>query len=216
MRVGGRFATLDRHGDNQLDEFLMRYRNRHVGDIQVGRFHWLPGPVSNGQLGRLIGFTSSDGVLWDLPGTGSLGVQLAWFDKINPLAGPRVGGYSGRVTLPIRTGQLAFTALTTSQQTLGGTADFVYPILPQRLEVYGEAGVDTAHQTVYSAGLYFPQLFHSFHADLAVEWAYRGNFGHSLDFALHLPLGRHAATLLTLSKPGGASWRPGIGLQVRY
>jgi hypothetical protein len=216
MRVGGRIATLDRHGDNQLDELLVRYRNRHVGDIQVGRFHWFPGPVSNGQLGRLISFTSSDGVLWDVPGTGSAGLQLAWFDKINPLAGPRVGGYSGRLTLPVRTGQIAFTALSTSQKTVGATTDLVYPILPQKLEIYGEGGVDTAHQTIYSAGLYFPELFHSFRADLALEWSYRGHFAHSFDLALHLPLGRHVATLITLAKPGASSWRPGIGLQARY
>jgi hypothetical protein len=216
MRVGGRIATLDRHADNELDEFLLRYRNRHVGDIQVGRFHWFPGPVSNGQLGRLISFTSSDGILWDVPGMGAAGLQLAWFDKINPLAGPRVGGYSGRLTLPVRTGQLGLTALTTSQKTLGATVDLVYPVIPQKLEIYGEAGVDTVHQTVTSAGLYFPELFHSFHADLALEWSYRGHFGHSFDMALHLPLGRHFATLLTLAKPGAQSWRPGVGLLARY
>jgi hypothetical protein len=216
MRVGGRIATLDRHADNQLDELLLRYRNRHVGDIQVGRFHWLPGPVANGQLGRLVSFTSSDGVLWDVPSNGSVGLQLAWFDKINPLAGPRVGGYSARLTLPVKFGQLAFNTLTTSQKTLGGSLDFVYPVLPQKLEIYSESGVDTSHQTIYALGLYFPALFHSFRADLAVEWSYRGHFGHSFDFALHLPVGAHLSTLLTLSKPGAASWRPGIGLQARY
>ena len=216
MRVGGRLGTLDRRGDNQLDELLLRYRNRHLGDIQVGRFHWLPGPVSNGQLGRLLSFSSSDGVLWDLPGTGSADIQLAWFDKLNPLSNPNVSGYSARLALPVRTGQLAFTTLATSQRTVGGTADFVFPILPQRLEIYGEGGVDTAHQTVYAAGLFFPQLFHKFRADLALELSYRGHFGHSVDMALHLPFGRYASGLLTLSKPGAGGWRPSIGLQARY
>ena len=216
MRVGGRIGTLDQHSDNQLDELLLRYRNRHIGDIQVGRFHWLPGPVSNGQLGRLISFTSSDGVLWDLPTSGSVAVQVAWFDKLQALSTPNVSGYSARVGIPIKTGQLAFTALTTSQRTLGGTADFVYPILPQKLEIYGEGGIDTAHQTVYAAGLYFPQLFHKYRADFSVELSYRGHFGHSVDMALHVPFGKHITALATLSKPGPGSWRPGIGLQARF
>lgn len=216
MRVGGRIGTLDQHSDNQLDELLLRYRNRHFGDIQVGRFHWLPGPVSNGQLGRLISFTSSDGVLWDLPTSGSVAVQVAWFDKLQALSTPNVSGYSARVGIPIKTGQLAFTALTTSQRTLGGTADFVYPILPQKLEIYGEGGIDTAHQTVYAAGLYFPQLFHKYRADFSVELSYRGHFGHSVDMALHVPFGKHITALATLSKPGPGSWRPGIGLQARF
>ena len=216
MRVGGRFASLDRHRDNQLDEMLLRYRDSHIGDIQIGRFHWLPGPVSNGQLGRLVDFTTCDGLLWDVPGLGSTGLQLAWFDKINPIIGPRAGGFASRFTLPVRTGQLALTALATSQKTVGTTADIVYPIIPQRLEVYGEGGVDTAHQTVYAAGIYFPQLFHNFRADLAMELSYRGHFGHSVDIALHLPVGRHLGTLITISKPGAANWQPGFGIQARY
>lgn len=216
LRASGRFASLDRQADNQVDELLVRYRNRHIGDIQVGRFHWFPGPVSNSELGRLVSFTSSDGILWDLPNVGNLGVQLAWFDKINPLAGPRAGGYSGRVTIPVLTGQLGVSALTTSQQTVGGTADFVYPVLPQKLEIYGEGGVDTAHQTVYALGFYLPQPFHKLRADLTMEWAYRGGFGHLIDFSAHVPLGRQFVTLISISKPGAGSWRPGIGIQARY
>ena len=201
---------------NQLDELLLRYRNRHVGDIQVGRIHWRPGPVSNGELGRLISYNTSDGVLWDLPSNGSVNVQVAWFDKINPLSNPNVSGYSARLMVPVSVGQIAFTTLATSQRTVGGTADFVYPVFPQKLELYGEGGVDTAHQTVYSAGLYFPELFHSIRADLTMELSYRGNFGHSVDFALHMPIGRHLSTLITVSKPGAQSWRPGVGIQARF
>lgn len=216
VRVGGRFGTLDRVTDNQLDELLARYRHPRFGDIQIGRFHWFPGPVSNGQLGRIIDFTSSDGILYQLPTSGTTTLQFAWFDKINPLAGPRVGGYAGRFVFPAGTGQIGLSALTTSQKTLGGSGDFVFPILPQKLEFYGEGGVDTAHQTIYAAGLYFPQLFHSFRADLSIELSYRGHFGHSVDAVLRLPFGKNFASVLTLSKPGPASWRPGLGLQARF
>ncbi|HLJ57505.1 MAG TPA: hypothetical protein VKT77_20880 [Chthonomonadaceae bacterium] len=216
VRAGGRIGTLERSTNNQLDELLLRYRNRHIGDVQVGRFHWLPGPVSNGLLGTLISFTSADGILWDLPETGAYTVQVGWLDKINPLSRPNVGGYTARIAMPVRTGLIAVTALATAQKTIGATGDFEYPILPQRLEVYGESGVDTDHQTVYAAGLYFPQIFHKFHADLAIELAYRGHFGHSVDLALHTPITRYADALITLSKPGAARWQPGIGLQAHY
>ena len=216
FRAGGRFGTLGRADDNQLDELMIRYRNRKLGDIQVGRFHWFSGPVSNGQLGKLMSFTSSDGIVWDLPTHTTTAIQFAYFDKINPLAGPRVGGYAGRFTFPMGLGQISAAALATSQKTLAGAVDVVYPLLPQKLEIYGEGGVDSLHQTIYTAGLYFPQLFQSYGADLTMEYSYRGQFGSSVDFSLHLPLGRKFAGLFTLSKPGSQSWRPGIGLMARY
>ena len=216
VRASGRFGSLDRADDNQLDELMVRYRNRKLGDIQVGRFHWFSGPVTNGQLGKLMSFTSSDGVVWNLPTNTVTAFQLAYFDKINPLAGPRVGGYAGRFTFPAGLGQISVAALATSQKTIGGAVDVIYPILPEKLEFYGEGGVDSLHQTIYTLGVFFPRLLQKYKADLSMEYSYRGQFGSSIDFDLHLPLGRRFTGLFTLSKPGANSWRPGIGIMAKY
>lgn len=216
FRTGGRIGNIDRRTESEIDELLLRYRSKGFGDVQVGRFRWFAGPSSNSNLGSFLSFTTVDGILWQAPPIGSGTLQLAWLDKINPLSGPRVGGYAARFTTSIGTGYLGFSLLTTAQKTVGGAADFAYQIIPQRLEVYGEWGVDTAHQTVYSIGLYFPELFQSNKIDLSAEFSHRGGFGNGFDLTLYYPVGRKLYLLGSLSKLGARSWTPGAGVQLRF
>lgn len=216
MSVGGRFGTLDRHSDNQLDQLMLRYRDRKLGDIQAGRFHWFAGPATNSLLGKFISFSTSDGILWNLPTNSTTHVQLAWFDKINPLEGPRIGGYAARVAFPASLGQVAFSTMTTGQKTIGGAMDVEYPLIPHRLQFYGEGGVDTSHSTMYSLGLFLPQLLQKYNATLALEYAYRGGFGNAIALDLHLPVTRYLQGILVFSKEGAQSFRPSVGVQVQF
>src|SRR5262249_30067965 len=152
VRVSGRIGNLARANDSQIDEFMGRYRSDRIGDVQFGRFHWFPGPFSNDLLGRLLSFTTADGILWRLPTGQTTQVHLAWFDKINPLRGPRPGGSSARVSVPALKGRVGVTLLTASGpgRDLGFGGDAVIPLWPQQLEVYGEVGRDPLRENYHA------------------------------------------------------------------
>ena len=219
VRVSGRVGFLSRHDGTDIDEGLLRYRDHRIGDIQVGRFHWFPGPVSNSELGRLISFTTVDGALWRLPTGGESNiVQLGYFARINSLRGPRVGGYTARWSLPLAQGRYGGSILgsTLRGSGLGYSGDIVYPVLPQKLELYGEAGQDTLAKGFYAVGAYFPQLLNHLKVDASIEYSYHAAWGGSLDMNIHFPLTRQFGGLVTLSKPGARTLLPGVGITATY
>ncbi|HLK59213.1 MAG TPA: FecR domain-containing protein [Chthonomonadaceae bacterium] len=216
LRVGGRIGYLDHEHDTSAEEFVLRYRSLQYGDIMAGRFHWYPGPVSNGQLGKLINFTTANGIIVQNPVGQSTRVQLTWMDKIDPINNPGVGGYAGYVTFPERQGRIGGSILTTSQQTVGYSFHYDTPVVLHHLEMYTEAGKDTAHHDFYTVGAFFPGLFQHHRLDVSLEYAFRGSYGDSWDLDVHYPFHRYGAGLFTLTKAGGASFRPGIGLQLQF
>ncbi len=215
VRAGVRLGTLGDQHEFSVDELMMRYHHERYGDVQAGRFHWFPSPLSNSELGALVSFTTSDGILYQAPFKTDK-VQLAWFNRLNTTVGPAVSGWAGRLTAPMRTGRVGASLLSTSQGSLGFSGDLGIPVVVNKLEFYGELGRDTSHQGFYGLGLYFPGILQRYHADLSLEYAYRGFYGSAVNLALHLPIGRHVTTLLTLSKPGAHSMEPGFGLQAHF
>ena len=200
VRVSGRLGSLSRRNGTDIDEGLLRYRDEHYGDFQVGRFHWFPGPVSNGELGKLISFTTVDGALWRLPTGETNLVQLGYFARINSLRGPRVGGYTARWSLPIAQGRYGGSLLeaTTRGSSLGYSGDIVYPVVRQQLELYGEAGRDTLakgflyHRRVSSP---FPQPFQGgCLSGILVSRRIGRQFGNERALSAHAPPGRTGDT----------------------
>jgi hypothetical protein len=218
VQVGGYMGSLPDSGRSQLDQLSLTYRDNHAGDFEVGRFHWFPEPINNTTIGRLISFTTTDGILWRPPTGEATQVDLGYFTDINPLFGPSVGGYAARVSFPARKGRFGLTALGVSHSGggLGEAADLIYPIIEHKLQFYGDGGQDPFHNDFYAFGIYLPSLFQRYHIDLALEYAYRDNFGSSVDLNVYVPFARYFIALVTLSKPGSRSWEPGIGLLTHF
>ncbi len=59
----------------------------------------------------------------------------------------------------------------------GRTLSVAYPLLPNRLETYGEVGTGVDDATLQTYGLYFPSLYQRFDVDLFLEYGHHEQLG---------------------------------------
>ncbi|HET6382047.1 MAG TPA: FecR family protein [Armatimonadota bacterium] len=214
LRAGFRGGTLAGDDQTAVDEAMVHYRNKGIGDLQAGRFHWFPGPVSTNTLGRLISFYTADGAIYRPPIPGPVSIDAAYFARINPLEGPIASGYAARVSGLVKSASVGVTTLfgSVAPGHVGISFDAALPVVPHKLEVYGEVGRDLLDERLYTGGIYLPYFYNKFKTDFYLEYAHRQNFGSETDLSAYFPVLRYFNVLATLRKLNANKWQPGLGL----
>ncbi len=160
------------------------YVERTVGlnwTVFAGRQRFFAGPVFQNQVSsQLIADRySGAGIRGDY---GRWSLESAWLYDSNPEVAGAQRGALASLYYHLKGGILGVHALeaTAVESGHGHTASIVYPVLPHKLDIYGEVGqgVDGANLQTY--GMYFPALYQKTDVDLFLEYGRHEGVGHAL------------------------------------
>jgi len=177
FELGGQvFSEFAGEWNTSVSEAMVWWR-QDTTDIVAGRQHYLEGPVNNNSLGSLFDTITFDGVRIDSQQDG-IDLSLAWLDRYdhNMVQAGEGRGWLGRVSSPVQGGQVGATVLYEGNVGTGCSFDFSYPVLPGKLDLYGEIGDDPWGQNMQTWGVYFPSLYRTSQIDLFVEYAWRDGY----------------------------------------
>jgi hypothetical protein len=177
-------------GDSDLTEGLIHVRGG-LGEVIVGRQHLFLGPTNNSNLGSLMGLNASDGAVYGLPLGRGFTQQVGYIWDSRSV---RIGGFEGafaRGTAPLFAGRAGYSLLHTSGHgdNLGWSVDAAQPLLPGRLDVYGEIGSNHRGRMVSTGGLYFPSFYQKWRLDVFAEYANREDIEEQVSLRLRKYLG---------------------------
>lgn len=168
-------TDFDGRDDLRISDLFVVHR-RGDTDIIAGRQRWLKGPVNNSARGSLFGVTHFDGVSVDRTGR-QIDATLAWVDEFESWGRPTVkrSGWLARASGEVGGGLLGANLLH-SNSDLGWSIDAAFPVAPRQLDLYLEIGESPSGLDLFTAGLYFPQLYREYDLDLFVEYADRQGY----------------------------------------
>jgi len=143
-------------------------------DVTVGRQRYVEGPVNNSGMGSLFGDIHFDGVSYKHQDRGYT-MKLSWLEQFDTFDRMPTSdhGWLGRVSVPVRGGQVALNALQQEGDGWGFSVDASLPVLPRQLDLYAEIGCDPMGRHLDTFGAYFPGLYQSHDIDLFIERAHR-------------------------------------------
>jgi hypothetical protein len=144
----------------------------------AGRKRFYHGPVFQNQVAtQLIGDRySGAGLRWN---QARWSFEGAWLYDSNPLAAGAQRGVLGTVTMKAGGGIFGLHLLEAGgvADGHGRTASFAFPLLPNRLETYGEVGQGVDDATLQTYGVYFPSLYQRTEIDLFLEYGNHDGIG---------------------------------------
>lgn len=146
------------------------------GDLRAGRQRFLMGPVVNSNVGTLLAFDTADAVRFTSAPHNNTTFDLAYLWDTTPFGGdPDFAGLFGRVTAQNDDGVFGINMLTVNGRAghFGGSVDVALPVVPRRLDLYGEIGEDPFGNFLWTVGTYFPNLYQKHDVDLYLEYAHR-------------------------------------------
>jgi hypothetical protein len=216
--VGGRFAYFNGDFHSDLSEAYLMHRSSRWGALSVGRQHLYIGPANNSDLGKLVGFETTDAALWSSPTGRRMRCQLGYLWDSAPLQGDGFSGWFGRAQARMGAGMLGANLLTAHRAGggLGASVDLSFPLLPDRLDVYGEYGQDPFGRDLVTAGLYFPGVFQSAGVDTFLEYQARSGFDERLSLRLRKALGQRWLAFGYLAHELGGGVSSGLGVRYRW
>jgi len=178
--LGYRYLRL--HGDenrHDISEAFVQFRGKH-GELTGGRQHLFLRLANNTNVGTLLGLDTTDAIVYKLPFKGRFKQTIGYVFDTGPLESGDFSGNIGgsfktffaRGQMQVRKGNVGYGVMlpTDSGRKVGWSVDASQPIIPNKLDIYGEIGDDTKDHNLYVAGLYIPALYHSAKVDAFIEY----------------------------------------------
>lgn len=175
MELGYRFLRLSGRNIHDVSEGFLHIKGKQ-GNIIAGRQHLFLGPSNNTELGRLLGLSTSDAIVYEPPTPRGFKQQVGYvFDSRALDEFDDFRGFYARGLARVWGGNVGYSLLadTHRNRNVGWQLDFAQPVVKNVLDVYGEGGVDTRNRAVISGGLYVPWLYHKFKLDVFAEYQKR-------------------------------------------
>ncbi len=204
-------------GESQITGTFITLRDKHWGDLRLGRQRFLKSPVNNGEIGTLMNFTIGDGVTWSPP-AGRADVDLAYLWNTEVYDNdPDFEGWYGRVAVPVGPVVLGLNVLDVSGPgNTGITGEFSLPLVPRHLQAYGEVGEDAFGNDLHTWGLYFPGLYRNHRLDAFLEFADRGSYDSQVSLRLYKEFDDRWTGLLIVEKVHNQDVDLGVGFSYTF
>lgn len=174
-------TLFDGHTDVDVSDAFTVFRNPDTfGEITLGRQRFLKGPVQNVTTGTLITQEIMDAVTWSPPirRDPRWSLDLSLIQDAFPFdVGGNQGGYHIRAAYSDQGGVVGFNLLRVNavpvspsgRMRIGVTVDASIPLLPEKLDMYGEFGSDIFGENLRTFGWYFPHLYDKYNIDAYLE-----------------------------------------------
>lgn len=147
----------------------------------AGRRRFYYGPVFQNQVAtQLVADRYSGAGLRWTPGRWSF--EGAWLYDSNPQVLDAQRGMVGAASVKAGGGVFGLQVLEATGVTKGHghTLSYSYPLLPNRLETYGEIGTGVDDATLQTYGFYFPGIYQRTNIDLFLEYGNHEGIGEAI------------------------------------
>lgn len=219
--LGYRYASIDGNGDGDISEAFVQVRGKH-GEVIAGRQHLFLRLANNTNVGTLLGLDTTDALVYQLPLKGGFRQSVGYIWDTGPLENGDVaanigGGFKTfflRGQARVNRGNAGYSMMipTSQGRKVGWSVDAAQPILPNKLDIYGEIGQDTFHNNLYVAGLYFPALYHATKLDLFFEYHNRRHVDERWTLRLRRDVYKGLLFVAFVDRVPGNEFNGGFGL----
>ncbi len=193
--------------DDDWDVYLSEAfatRRSDRGELTIGRQHYVEGPVNNAALGTVLGFDTFDGVRLKPEILDDIAVDVAYVHDFHPFSASwDREGWFGRFSHSAAGAVFAGNVMYENVDGYGCSVDVSLPVIPEKLDVYGEFGSRPDNSHVQTWGLYFPELYQEQDLDLFIEYAQRGDEPGLLSATAYQEIGDDFVGLLNVQKEMG-------------
>ncbi|MFO7948351.1 MAG: FecR domain-containing protein [Armatimonadota bacterium] len=204
VEVGGTGWT---QSDDDWDVYLSEAfatRRSDSGEVTIGRQHYVEGPVNNTSLGTVLGFDTFDGARWKPNIFDDVDVDVAYVHDFHPFSASwDRDGWFGRFSHSAAGAVFGGNVMYEDVEGYGCSVDVSLPVIPEKLDIYGEFGSRPDDSHVQTWGVYFPELYQGQDLDLFIEYAQRGDEPGLLSAAAYQEIGDDFVGLLNVQKEMG-------------
>jgi hypothetical protein len=205
--AGYRYTVMDGQSRHDVNEAFLHVRGRY-GDVIVGRQHLYPGPANNTRVGTLLGLETTDAVVYEAPLKRGFKQQVGYLFDTQALRRAGVKGFYARGLAPLARGNAGYSVLVADEDgtRVGWSLDAAQSVIPNVLDVYGEAGNSARGRDLYTAGFYVPALYHTARLDMFLEYARRGGTQERVSLRLRREMGKGLLLIGFVDRELGSSF----------
>lgn len=183
----------------------------HKSELTIGRQHFLSGPVTNSDLGTVIGLDTYDAVRYQRQIGAQWKADLALVLDFAPYAGDNLSGYVVRGERTLAGGIVGGNWVHENGRGTASSIDFSLPALPGVIDLYGEFGSNSNNAKVQTLGLYLPSLYQSQEIDVYLERARHSGKPSLLSLVAYRQIRDNVTGVMILNKESGNSLKMSLG-----